>query len=528
MGENERDSYTKQRFLWSDACNILKLCSKCSSRRNKHCEDKCYKSDILLQEKEKLLASSEDKAVASNDNVNLTKRLSLKMSFSSFSSPDIKDKAMRSQTSDDWTIKELGSYEHSALSIPGNLHKGEKDSCFSDTDLKFLVIPISSNKSDIIKHDEKIVLYKWNSDNINEYYDRKGIGSKLIELKLENTDSFTNNAQTYRMSTSKSNYSPDSFAPKNLASDSKYFSDSAANGLATFPNVYLKRLQRSSNSYASSTVSNVSSTGKISIEHPANGVLDTENYLKVLCAKSEENNSYMTSENTIAKDKLQETSKKRLDDCDIKSRDMKKKMKSSIDVQLSHLKENSQDLRDHIKEIRSSYRKSRSEDNFANRVMPLKARNDNRNNSFTPRYDCTLISGRLVCNNEGVCPPLDHDSETSETYDELGILFSQYMKLQVEPCKRTYCPLSRHLKQRTRHSIRKCQTRFNYHQVYPYDQRPGCNSGNVCTDTYDELKLMHTSASERKNVYQCMFERRKQFLNQPCALPNENFLTTRR
>ena len=95
-----------------------------------------------------------------------------------------------------------------------------------------------------MKHDKKIVLCKWNSDNINEYYDRKGIGSKLIELKLENTDSFTNNAQTYRMSTSKSNYSPDSFAPKNLASDSKYFSDSATNGLGTFPNVYLKRLQR--------------------------------------------------------------------------------------------------------------------------------------------------------------------------------------------------------------------------------------------------------------------------------------------
>lgn len=273
-------------------------------------------------------------------------------------------------------------------------------------------------------------------------------------------------------------------------------------------------------------MSNVSSTDKISIEHPANGVLDTENYLKALCAKSKGYISY-TSENIIAKDKLQETSKKILDECDIKSRDMKKKMKSSIDVQLSYLKENSQGLRDHIKEMRSSYRKSRSEDNFANRVTSLKARNDNRNDSFTPRNDCTLISGRLVCNNEGVCPPLDHDSETSETYDELGILFSQYMKLQVEPCQRTYCLLSRNLKQRTRHSMRKCQTRFNYRQVYPYDQRPGCNSGNVCMDTYDELKLMRTSASERKHVYRCMFERRKQFLNQPCTLPNENFLTTR-
>ena len=265
----------------------------------------------------------------------------------------------------------------------------------------------------------------------------------------------------------------------------------------------------------------VSSADKISIEHPANGVLDTENYLKVLCAKSKVNNSYTTSKNTIGKDRL---SKKRLDNCDMKSREMK----SAIDVQLSHLKENSQGLRDHIKEMRRSYRKSRSEDNFASRVTPLKARNDDRNDSFTPRDDCTLISGRLVCNNEGVYPPLDHDSETSETYDELGILFSQYMKLQVEPCRRTYCPLSRHLKQRTRHSMRKCQTRFNCRQVYPYDQRPGCNSGSVCTDTYDELKLMRTSASERKNVYRCMFERRKQFLNQPCALPNENFLTTRR
>lgn len=139
-------------------------------------------------------------------------------------------------------------------------------------DLKFLVIPASSNKCNLINHGRKVVLCEWNSDNIDEYYhEGKKTNSKLIELKFENSDSF-NDKQRFDIPTSKSNYSPCSLISKTFTSELKYFSNSAATRLHSLSNAYIREcIHKSTSSYASSTISDVSvknNTNKIKIGYP--------------------------------------------------------------------------------------------------------------------------------------------------------------------------------------------------------------------------------------------------------------------
>lgn len=220
-------------------------------------------------------------------------------------------------------------------------------------------------------------------------------------------------------------------------------------------------------------------------------------------SKSEETTFMdVTDKTSISEiDKLQ---RKKSEEYNVYSKKMKTKMKSSMDM-----------LRSQIKEINSE-RKIKSEDN----LMVLSIKNENIKNDFMFEKDITSIHEQYI---DSPLTSLNHSSETNEIYDELGILFSQYMKLQIKPCRRKYCIRSRHLN-KIQHSTRKCQVRFN-HQIYPYDQRPTCNCGNICEDTYDELKLMSTLPLERKNIYYQMFTRRKQFLNQPCILINQEFIS---
>lgn len=204
--------------------------------------------------------------------------------------------------------------------------------------------------------------------------------------------------------------------------------------------------------------------------------------------------------NTIIKEKLTGMKSQRIsNEHAVYAEKMQRKIKSSINI-----------LRSNVKEVRNPQR-SKSDVNF---VITL-AKNDSTKN-LVPRQ--TLTSKQFSYDNENIGDLLEHSSQMRETYDELGILFSQYIKLETHRCHRNYCVLKRHLKRGIQHSTRKCQTRFNCHQIYPFDQRPTCNSGNICTDTYDELKLMCTSPGERKSIYQHMFRRRKQFLNQPYIL----------
>lgn len=105
-----------------------------------------------------------------------------------------------------------------------------------------------------------------------------------------------------------------------------------------------------------------------------------------------------------------------------------------------------------------------------------------------------------------------------ETYDELGLLFSQHMKQQAHPCYRNYCLLRRHLKQRM-HDQKQCRIKKNYFQYYPTGQAPSCTSGNICRDTYDEFSLMKASRKGRQKIRQAVYERRKKFLDQPCVSP---------
>lgn len=110
------------------------------------------------------------------------------------------------------------------------------------------------------------------------------------------------------------------------------------------------------------------------------------------------------------------------------------------------------------------------------------------------------------------------DSDQSETYDELGMLFSQQMKQQARPCQRKYCLLNRHLRRGSQHDERQCQMRqYQCCRGYPSDQRPSCSSGNVCRDTYDEYQLMHARPHQKRELSTSMYERRKQFLDQPCT-----------
>lgn len=81
---------------------------------------------------------------------------------------------------------------------------------------------------------------KWNSKN-NNYNIRNNTSSKLIELRCENRDSFSNNVKKYEISTSKLNL-PCSFVSKNVATDS--LSNSVVNELDILPNLNLNKLQR--------------------------------------------------------------------------------------------------------------------------------------------------------------------------------------------------------------------------------------------------------------------------------------------
>ncbi|XP_053971206.1 uncharacterized protein LOC128872488 isoform X1 [Hylaeus volcanicus] len=450
------------------------------------------------------------------------------MSFSSFSSHVTKSKGMHSQTLNKWDIKDLENYEcneHKTRNIKHftrNSRKIDKDICFSDTDLQFLIIPISSNKSNVIKHDGKVELCKWNSEDINDFYDeRNNTSSKLLEFKFHNTDSYSDNTQTHEISNSKSNCSPRSFVSKNLASDSKYLTDSAANRFDNLPNIYLTKLQRLTNSSASSTVPDISSINEIKTEHPRADTSNIKSDRLVSHIKFEKNNSKYFPTNRDNITAIVELnvikSKIRLDGY-VGQFEKMKRTKSSMDIRLNHFKENWPSIED---QLENSRRKSKSDENFIHKNALYGTRNDNTKYYFVSQ-DISSEPEKIVYNNQGVYESATFNSEASEICDELGILFSRYIKLEAQPCVRKYCPISRRLKQRARHSIKKCQTKSNYHQIYPYDQRPACNSGNVCADTYDELKLMHTSPLERTNIYRCMFNRRKRFLNQPCTLSNQN------
>lgn len=233
---------------------------------------------------------------------------------------------------------------------------------------------------------------------------------------------------------------------------------------------------------------------------------------QILSIDSEtKNTSTCITDKTDEKDKLKEL-KSEINLTDIHFKKIQEKMKSSVDI-----------LRCNIKDAQNHGKISKSNENI---IHTLLLKTDTfRNYIAEPTF--STVSEKLVSNNNNNNNFIssDNKSEICEIYDELGILFSQYLKLQTQPCQRKYCSLKRYLKQKMQHTTKKCQTRFNYQHVYPYDQRPACNSGNICLDTYDELKLMCKPSTERKNIYQCMFTRRKHFLNQPCILSNQNFAT---
>ncbi|XP_048508066.1 uncharacterized protein LOC125500221 [Athalia rosae] len=122
----------------------------------------------------------------------------------------------------------------------------------------------------------------------------------------------------------------------------------------------------------------------------------------------------------------------------------------------------------------------------------------------------------ISCCRQALAKDSTDDSELSESYDELGMLFSQQMKQQARPCQRKYCLLGRHLKKGRQHDERQCQVRHHYCRGYPSDQRPSCSSGTVCKDTYNEFHLMHAAPHEKKKLTSRIYESRKQFLHQPC------------
>ncbi|CAD1468126.1 unnamed protein product, partial [Heterotrigona itama] len=490
--KERKNSSAKQRFLRNNICNFSKFRMKNDSQKIKQYEKRC-KLKTLLQEKKKLLAPCENKLETSTNNIDLTKQLSLKMSFSSLHIKDVPK-----SISNKWDIKDPENFETSELStqninsIYRNSYQNDKSICFSDTDLKFLIIPLSSKKSDSLNDD--ILLCKWDSENINNSRRQNNVSSKLIELKFEDTDSLNDNKQKYKISTVKST---NSLLAKNLATDSKYFSDSAANKLDTLSNAFLNKLKRSTNSCINSTLSDVSNTIKI-----------TNNQILSINSKTNNISTCITDKtNGAKKDKLKEL-KSEINLTDAHFKKIQEKMKSSIDI-----------LRCNIKEAQNYRKISNSNENCIHTLLV-------KTDTFRNYIAEPTASEKLVSNNNNSFILSDNKSEICEIYDELGILFSQYLKLQTRPCQRKYCSLKRYLKQKIQHTTKKCQTRFNYQHVYPYDQRPACNSGNVCIDTYDELKLMYKSSTERKNIYQRMFKRRKHFLNQPCILSNQNFAIT--
>ncbi|CAK9829316.1 hypothetical protein ANTRET_LOCUS6677 [Anthophora retusa] len=481
--ETKNSSYMKRHFLWPDKYNLLTSHTKSDGQRNNKCKLK-----TLLQEKKKLLSSRENKIATSTNNIDLTKQLSLKL----------------------WNTDDLDKYRCEELktqnvkNLRENSHQSEKNTCFSDMSLKLLVIPLSPKKSNRIKEEEGLLLCKWNSENIIQYSkNRNNTSSKLIELNFENADSFSDRIRENKISNFKLNCLPCPSFPDNLATESKYFSDSATNKSENLPNMFRKRSKRSIVSYTNSTLSSTSNTVK------------TEND-RILNMNSETDNTslYITDKNNPTKtDELKEImSQASLNEYNVYPKKIHKEIKSSGDI-----------LNSQIKEAKEAKKKSKFDENLADISLIRDASTDfftDKNFISTPK--------KLVCSSKNILSSKDRNSEISETYDELGILFSQYIKLQTQQCQRKYCPLKRHLKRKMQHSVKKCQTRFNYYQIYPYDQRPTCNNGNVCTDTYDELKLMCITPSERKNIYERMFKRRKHFLNQSYTLSNRNSLTAGR
>ncbi|XP_076649777.1 uncharacterized protein LOC143357283 [Halictus rubicundus] len=502
---NEDNNELCSKPLCLNACKTSRS-KKSNNQRNRQHENTDYELKTILPEKVKLLNPSGNRTENITNSADLRKRLSLKISAASFLSATTKSKITNSETLNKRDIKDLEQNKDNETSTPSitlfDHNKNEKSICFSDTDLKFLTKPIFSETSEIKKHDEKMLFCEWNSRIIDDYYKKHiDTGSKLIELKFQDTDSFNDDMHKHE------NRNSSSFTSKTC--DSKYFSDSVINRLDSFPNLKLENLQRSINP---STASSTCTTNIVKIKYPLINEAIVRNNSEILNVKSRKNSDYVT-------DKHGSNSTKQLQETESKIRLYEyirqlKSMKSSVDIQLNC-----------FREIKNPRRKSKSDENVTYGIISPTVRSS-INNCFSPR-DFTTLTESLVHSNEGTHAILDQQSEVSETFNELGMLFSQYLKHQVHLCQRKACPLSRHLKQRSKHSTRQCQKKLNYHQIYPYDQRPACNSGNVCTDTYDELKLMCTSPSKRNNIYQCMFNRRKEFLNQPCSIPVQNFIITR-
>lgn len=157
----------------------------------------------------------------------------------------------------------------------------------------------------------------------------------------------------------------------------------------------------------------------------------------------------------------------------------------------------------------------------------LMKKNNNSSKSINSCWSITACQNKrnLEKSNENLTlfKNLDHgDTESQVTFqktcDEFCLLVSQQMKQQPFPYRRKYCLLRRHLKQRT-HDLKQCQIKKNYFQFYPNGEAPSCRTGQICSDTYDEFKLMRASPRERKKLRQSIYERRKKFLHQPCISP---------
>ncbi|XP_076285763.1 uncharacterized protein LOC143211724 [Lasioglossum baleicum] len=507
---NEDNNELCSKPLCLNACKTSRS-KKSNNQRNRQHEDTDYELKTILPEKEKLLNPSGSKTEDIANSADLRKRLLLKISAASFLSANKKSKITNSEILNKRDIKDLEHNKDNETSTPSitlfDRNKNDKSICFSDTDLKLLTKPIFSETSEIKKHDEKILFCEWNSRIIDNYYkEHTDTGSKLIELKFRDTNPFNDDTHEYGNRNSRIDYSHCSFTSKTC--DSKYFSDSVISRLDSFPNLKLKHFQRSINS---STASSMSTTNTVKIKYPLIEEAILKNHSEVLNVKSRKNSDF-------AIDKYGSNSTKQLHETESKIRLYEyirqlKRMKSSVDIQLNC-----------FREIKSPRRKTKSDENVTYGIISPTVRS-RINNCFSPR-DFTTLTESLVHSNEGTRALLDQQSEVSETYNELGMLFSQYLKHQIHLCERKACPLSRHLKRRSKHSTKQCRRKLNYRQTYPYDQRPACNSGNVCTDTYDELKLMCTSPSKRNNIYRCMFTRRKEFLNQSCSIPVQNIVTT--
>ncbi|CAL7936301.1 unnamed protein product [Xylocopa violacea] len=228
-------------LLWPNTHNFSKFHMKYNDQRNRQ-----YKLKTFLQEKKKLLCPHENKIVTSN-HVDLTKQLLLRLSFSSSSLAHARTKGASKPISNKWENINLENYKSNQLTIRStkNRHpdsfKSNKDICFSDEDLKLLLISLSSEKSNTTK--DGSLLHEWHAENVHYSRGQNNACSKLIELTYEDTNIFSNNTQKNRLSTSQSNCSPYSLL-SNLAIDSKYFSDSMIKKPDIVPHMSINKLKR--------------------------------------------------------------------------------------------------------------------------------------------------------------------------------------------------------------------------------------------------------------------------------------------